>query len=209
MKCLSVQGIISAGKSTLVNNLELELTRLGKTVLSIQEPVDTWIKNGYLAMFYKDPKRWGYFFQGVVLQTRVKSINDSVNLWRLHNNGNYPDYIILDRSPESDQLFATLLHDSGDMTDEEFDVYSSWKNIWEELLCVRPTITVYLNPDLEVCMDRLKKRNRKEEDPVNIDYQKKLHNLHDKMFKNRDGVIEVKKTDLENIPDIVRQLEEI
>lgn len=48
----------------------------------------------------------------------------------------------------------------------------------------KPDLFVYLKPDLDVCMRRLRERHRNEELRVTDEYQKKLQDKHDEFLGN-------------------------
>jgi deoxyadenosine/deoxycytidine kinase len=123
----------------------------------------------------------------MVYHSRITTINSKWQKY-LKENGHEPDYVIMDRSPETDDLFMELLHESGDVTDVEFNLYKNWKDMWSSMLIIKPDIYVYINPSVSTCMERLKIRGRQEEDGIPEEYQQKLSNKHDTMFK-RDGVV--------------------
>ena len=186
MKTICVDGIIGAGKTTFVEGYTNYLRSRGKKVLTVFEPVQDWIDNGMLALFYKDQTRWGYTFQTMVYESRITTINSK---WTEYvKDQGIPDYVILDRSPATDELFMKLLYEDGNVTDVEFGLYLKWKDLWHSSLLIKPDRYVYINPSVSICMERLQKRGREEEVGVLEEYQNKLAVKHDKMFLGRQDV---------------------
>jgi deoxyadenosine/deoxycytidine kinase len=181
MKNICINGIIGAGKTTFVGAYEGYLIDNGKTVLTVFEPVQEWIDAGMLDLFYKDPKRWGYTFQTMVFESRINTINNSYKSY-LALHGKDPDFVLLDRSPETDELFMQTLHEDGNVTDVEMSLYCKWKNMWKSTLDIQPDVYIHINPGVETCMDRLRTRGREEECSVSQQYQNRLHEKHLQLF---------------------------
>jgi deoxyadenosine/deoxycytidine kinase len=107
-------------------------------------------------------------------------VKANVEAFRVH--GSNSDVFILERSPFTDPLFVEILHDDGLMDDYEYEQYYEWWNLWNKVMPYEPDHFVYLRPDMETCMDRLRKRNRDGEQGVSVEYQQKLMDLHDAKF---------------------------
>lgn len=181
-----IDGIIGAGKTTLLNNCLLPLlTGWGLKVTLVPEPVDKWKKNGRLEQFYVNTKRRAYQFQTVAFHDRVKTAQKLFRKCSSHT-----DVFILERSIFTDKLFASCLHDSGMMDETEYEDYLNLWNMWEEVMPFKPDLFVYLKPDVNVAMDRLKNRNRSEESKVSVDYQKTLQEKHDEFLGGEFVIID-------------------
>lgn len=76
-KVIVIDGIISAGKSTLISLIENdEKIKEKYDIVIIKEPVDKWVESGILRKFYDDMSRWGYHFQTKVFHDKImESIN--------------------------------------------------------------------------------------------------------------------------------------
>jgi len=72
-----VDGLISAGKSTLITQLARWLGERGKKVMVVKEPVDDWVKGGHLQAFYEgvEDGKVCYIFQTYAHVTRIKAFN--------------------------------------------------------------------------------------------------------------------------------------
>ena len=175
---VAVDGIIGAGKTTCIETLRTGLIAKGWKVVVVKEPVDEWQKSGILERFYKDPKRWGYHFQTKAFHDRVME-----NKKMFQEYGKTADVFILERSPFTDTLFMELLHEEGSVDDLEMQHYKQWWNLWHSVMPYLPDLFIYLKPDVDVCMKRLRMRNREGEEGVSLDYQRRLQEKHDKYFK--------------------------
>jgi deoxyadenosine/deoxycytidine kinase len=179
---LCVDGCIGAGKSTL---LDIIKTEIGGVL--VPEPVEIWKNNGALKRFYGDPKRFAYEFQTIAF---VDRINICRKIYK--ENSTKTNLFILERSIHTDRLFMNILHDDGSVDDVEYDYYHKWCDLHEELMPFDVTHWIYLNPSIDTCMERVKKRGRKEEANLSREYQERLKQEHDKFFnelKTRKNVM--------------------
>lgn len=172
---LSVEGVIAAGKTALVDALAEELRARGRTVAVAREPVDAWRASGALARFYADPARHGYAFQTYVWATRVRAICAA------HEAAPDADVYLYERTPESDRLFMALLR--GTLPDHEHAMYAEWCDAHRRALPVPMSgvTAVYLRTDLGDCGARLRARARAEEvgGGVSAEYLGRLAAAHD------------------------------
>lgn len=177
-KVIVVDGIIGAGKTTVIREcLEPYFRQHGARVTVIYENVDDWIKSGRLQRFYDDPPRWAYHFQTMAFNDRIDKTRDTFRATK-----DDTDVYILERSIFTDVLFMRMLKDSGTITDFEYHDYMKLWVKWSELMPFKPDLFVYLKPDLEEAMKRLRSRNRDGEAGVSSDYQTKLEVEHDKFL---------------------------
>ena len=170
-KLIVIDGLIGAGKTTFIDLLVNHLQSKGKKVVIIKEPVDEWIKSGLLEKFYANKKRWGYTFQAASFHSRIMR---SIEMYNKH--GHEVDYFITERCVFSDSIFMKTLVEDGFVTEMEQYLYNQWWNLWYMLMPAIPDIFIWLNPDVEVCMDRIKTRGRKGEELITLEYQQRLYN---------------------------------
>lgn len=176
-KVIIVDGIISAGKSVYVNMLYDELTKLGKKVAIVKEPVDKWKDCGILKRFYADPKRYGYHFQ---TKAFVDRITENIEMYEKY--GQNIDIFICERSQFTDNIFMEMLHESGMVDDLEFQHYKEWWNLWTRIMPYQPNFFIYLTSSVDTAMDRYRRRNR-EGETLSEEYQMALKAKHDEFFK--------------------------
>ena len=167
---LFVEGNIGVGKSTFLQILSEHLPDVNIVV----EPVDEWQNiSGYnlLDAFYRDGARWACTFQLYALMTRIRKQQNT-----MYNKGSLQ---ILERSWYSDYYcFAKNCYLLGMMNDMEWQLYSDmWQ--WHIQQITKPAGVVYLRADPETCYQRIKVRNRGEEQLVPFDYIKMLHERHE------------------------------
>lgn len=227
---VSIDGSIGAGKSTLFNKLRLLLSHfIGHEIFPdyslsapkyyfLDEPVSIWatIKNtdgkGILQMFYEDKKRYSYTFQNMAYITRadillalIESLHHitSKNFWYkvLFN-----EYIIIsERSILTDRyVFAQMLKDDGMMNQAEMQCYDKWHGI-----LVRSVVLdkiVYVKTSVNVCMQRIHKRDRDgEKAGIDRQYLENLEKYHDAWLEHRDKVLKLDTSDeFEDNPELMK-----
>jgi deoxyadenosine/deoxycytidine kinase len=173
-KVLVIQGEIGAGKSTLLQLLSASLpTDRFPRVVVIREPSELWTSTGALEDFYRDPKRNALSFQMFAFITRINLVYDT------YKADPHADLYIVERSPDSDLIFAELQLATGSMTQMEYDRYLiTWKG-WQRMWPFAPTHTLYLCPSINACMTRVHNRARVGESTVSSDYQTQLREAHE------------------------------
>ena len=171
-KFIIVDGVISAGKTTLIKLLEKSINNQGKIkVKAIYEPVDLWNSTGALQYFYQDIPSNCYEFQTYTYITRIASvIND------IYNNPDV-DVYILERSIWTDRyIFMELLRDM--VGELRMTMYEQWCELWAYIMPMRVDKWVLLDTSLEESLRRIKIRNRSAETGISVEYQTNLYNKH-------------------------------
>jgi len=185
-KCLIVEGNIGIGKSSF---LKLLGERLDCKIV-FEPHVDCQNKKwqsiekagNLLEKFYEDTPRWAYTFQSYAFLFRVLEQEEAIK------NSDH-DVIVFERSVFSDlHCFAKNCFELGTMTNLEWSLYQEWFFWLVEHHVVIPTGFVYLKGSPEVCFDRLKIRDRKEEAGVPLDYLKLLHEKHEGWLVHKKDV---------------------
>ncbi|KAH9498873.1 Thymidine kinase 2, mitochondrial [Bulinus truncatus] len=167
---IAVEGNIGCGKTTLLQHFEnMSFCEI------IPEPLDKWTNvNGYnaLGMLYQNPHRWSFAFNMYALWTRVE----------MHSKPHHPTRPVkmLERSLYSTRYcFVQNDLSSKIMNSFEFGAFDEWFNFVVKTGHAHVDLIVYLRASPENCFDRLRKRSRKEEADVPLDFIKSLHKLYD------------------------------
>ena len=202
-KIIGIEGNIGVGKTTFVNIL---MNNYNNSCI-VTEPVDMWLEikdknnNNLLDIFYKDKKRWSYTFQNIAYVTRMMKIEDKIK-------DNYK-YLFLDRTINTDKnVFEKMLYDDGYINELEHNAYNLWYDFYNNYVNKQKdnNKTIYLRAEPEVCLERIKKRNREEEKNITIDYLEKLNKYHDDWLnkKNDENILIIDcNKDFEN--DVIYQ----
>lgn len=176
MRVIVIEGIIGAGKTTLIEKLAERLRQKGHKVAIAPEPVNQWREDGALAMFYSDMERYAYTFQTHVFLTRVQAIRKAVQ------KTPDADVLLTERSPYTDRyVFMETL--SRIITEQEMKLYNVWCDFWittmPEGVMDNKWEAVFVDPPVNLCSNRMNQRGRKEEDKVSEEYQKELHQAYE------------------------------
>ena len=78
-----------------------------------------------------------------------------------------------------------MLYDQGNLTEIEHSMYNIWYDFYHKY--VRPynnQIYIYLRANPKICLERIKKRGRIEEESITLEYLEGLNNYHDEWLLN-------------------------
>jgi deoxyadenosine/deoxycytidine kinase len=176
---ISIEANIGAGKSTLLRELK---KRFPTTINIIGEPLDEWQtmtdeskgNKNILELFYNDIPEYGFVFQMNALKTRIEKNNREKQETKVN---------IVERSIISDHyIFAKKLKDEGKMNLIEWQVYEEWYKWLSGAFDVLPDAMIYLRCSPEIAYERVKKRNRSEEESITLEYLRSLHQYHEELL---------------------------
>jgi len=191
-KFIIIDGVIGAGKTTVISLIEKQIKKDGKLkVKAIYEPVKLWNDTGVLQYFYKDIPKHCYEFQTYSFITRIESVIEE-----LYNNQD-ADVYILERSIWTDKyIFLELLKDS--IGELRMNMYNKWWTMWSYIMPMRVDKWVLLDTSLEESLRRINSRNRDGENAIDKDYQTNLYIKHiefyDTLKKENKPVIIIDST---------------
>jgi len=191
-KFIIVDGVIGAGKTTVISLIEKQINEDGKLkVKAIYEPVKLWNDTGVLQYFYKDIPKHCYEFQTYSFITRIESIIEE-----LYNHQD-ADIYILERSIWTDKyIFLELLKDS--IGELRMKMYNKWWTMWSYIMPMRVYKWVLLDTSLEESLRRINSRNRDGENAIDKDYQTNLYIRHiefyDTLQKENKPVVIIEST---------------
>ena len=176
---IAVSGLIGAGKTTLS-------TELGK-VLELPVYYEPVVDNKYLADFYKNPKKHSFALQVYLLNKRFRQQQQII--WSEKGG-------IQDRSIYEDGVFAEMLFNSGLMDERDYNTY---KELFANMsnFMKRPNLIVHLDVSPIQSFERTKKRDRKCENGLTLDYLILLHKHYESFLSKISRVIPVIRVDWE------------
>jgi len=177
-KFIIVDGVIGAGKTTVISLIEKKINADGKyKIKAIYEPVKLWNDTGVLQYFYKDIPKNCYEFQTYTFITRIESVIEE-----LYNNQD-ADIYILERSIWTDKyIFMELLKDL--IGDLRMTMYNKWWQMWSLIMPMRVDKWVLLDTSLEESLRRITMRSRDGETVIDKDYQTNLYIKHIEFYDN-------------------------
>ena len=174
---VSIEGTIGAGKTTVLENMELYFKN--DKVMFLKEPVDLWEQfkddsgKTILEKFYNDKRRYGFTFQVMAYITRLSLLKNAIQ------NNPHVDVIIIERSLCADKnIFMNMLHDDGIVENMEYNIYNKWYD--EFIKDYRVDAVIYMDSDPDVCLERIKKRSRTGESGIPLEYLSKCRDYHTK-----------------------------
>jgi deoxyadenosine/deoxycytidine kinase len=165
-----VAGNIGAGKSTASGRLSRALA--GRLVT---EQTDT---NPYLPAFYDDMRRWTFHVDVHFLAERVAAVG------REYRPGGPPT--VFDRCFLEGAVFASVAHDGGLATDDEWATFALLLESFDALLPA-PAVLVYLRADPEQLLERVRSRGRGYETGIGLDYLQALQEAYDRWITRYSG----------------------
>lgn len=183
-----LEGNIGVGKSTFLNKIKENIPKL--EVLT--EPVNNWANQIFgqslLENFYKDSSRWAYTLENLAMLHRVK---DHIEIQK-KNNPN----ILMERSIYSGHYcFTKNSYQNGYLNEIEWKIYNKWADYLLKS-CNPPKGFIYLKASPEICMKRIKKRNRISEKKITLAYIRQIDEWHEKFLIKKENI----KDNLKNIP---------
>jgi deoxyadenosine/deoxycytidine kinase len=155
---LALAGNIGAGKTTAAKmvsqNFGFEL---------FDEPV---IDNRFLKNYYKDMKRWSFTLQ---LEFLIRRVEHHELIHKVAKS------CIQDRTLYEDpEIFAKYLHGLGFMTDGELELYFEYFQRSARTLTHPDKVICFDVPNVQVLLDRIKKRGREEEKGIQSQFLRGL-----------------------------------
>ncbi|HUX12136.1 MAG TPA: deoxynucleoside kinase [Spirochaetia bacterium] len=142
-KLIALEGQIGAGKTTLGLILAESLKVPFYAELAAENT------ELLLDKFYADRSRWAFTMQTHFITHRAAMLSAMPQ-----GTGG-----ILDRSLSGDRIFAEVLHEDGYMDDLEFSAYEELFELLSSLV-PPPDLMVYLDCNVDVALDRIRRRNR-------------------------------------------------
>lgn len=169
---VSIEGNIGVGKTTLLDNLELYYKNNNiQNVIILREPIKDWMSivdstdnNDIITKFYKDPTKYSFPFQILVLKTVLQLLHDTIE------NNPRCELILCERSILSSRhVFTKMLYDASYMNEIEYKIYESLFDDWVNSEMFTPKKIVYLDISPEISHSRITKRSRVGES-ITLDY---------------------------------------
>lgn len=171
MSIYTIEGNIGSGKSTL-----LELLNKYRKIITIQEPVAIWrsIKDennrDMIEKFYENQEKYAFSFQMMAYISRLHILKKKLQ-------ENPTSIFATERSVFTDRnVFAKMLYDDGKIESVNYEIYLKWFDEFVKDLPIKGII--YLKTTPNICSERIKKRNRKGEENISIEYINRCHNYH-------------------------------
>ncbi len=162
LRHIAVEGVIGAGKTSLVN-------MLGEA-LKAQVVLERFEENPFLKDFYRDPERYAFQTQIFFLLTRYKQQQELFQADLFHR------FLITDYIFEKDKIFAYL-----NLADEELKLYETLVTSIQHNIPT-PDLVVYLQSSVPRLMENIRKRGRTYEHDMSEEYIRDLNEAYNYFF---------------------------
>jgi len=175
VKNVVIDGLIFAGKTTAISNLKARLPSSKDTTFNFfEEPVDSWMNEGWLDKYYSNISKFASSFQIRIILSHIQQKNEIEKI----NAGQKSENIvnICERSAITTlNVFSKMLVADGVLDDIEFKLH---EQMIEMFKYKKPDVLVYLNIDPEIALQRNLKRMRNGESNIQIEYLRKLNQAY-------------------------------
>lgn len=163
MIIINIDGLIGAGKSTLIKRLKV----LFPKEIFIEETVDDILP--LLKNYYDNPKKYAYEFQLTMLCRKYDLYLNAIE----HNRS--AKFIFFDRSPMHDKVFCRYHVEQNNITKEEYGEYLILLNKFIADMERHNMYNIYIDTDIDTCLYRIRLRNRgNESSGITKEYMLKL-----------------------------------
>ena len=192
-----IEGPLGVGKTSLALMLAEKMN--GEALLEDIE------ENPFLVKFYKNPDKYGFQTQIFFLLRRYQQA------LKISQMGLFKRAIISDYLFDKDRIFART-----NLDDNEFWLYEQLFKLLKKRV-TPPDLIIFLQARTEVLMERIKRRDRKYERPIQFKYLEKINQaFNDFFFHYSDSpllVVNASQIDFVNIPkdyeDMVEQIKKM
>ena len=177
VKNVVIDGLIFAGKTTAISNLKARLSSFesGDTTFNFfEEPVESWINEGWLEKYYSNISKFASSFQIRIIMSHIQQKNEIEKI----NGGQESKNIvnICERSAITTlNVFSKMLVADGVLDEIEFKLH---EQMIEMFKYKKPDMLIYLNIDPEIALRRNLKRMRNGESNIQIEYLRKLNQAY-------------------------------
>ena len=175
VKNVVIDGLIFAGKTTAISNLKVRLTSSADTTYNFfEEPVDSWMNEGWLEKYYSNISKFASSFQMRIILSHIQQKNEIEKINVEQKSTNIVN--ICERSAITTlNVFSKMLVKDGVLDDIEFKLH---EQMIEMFKYKKPDMLIYLNIDPEIALMRNLKRMRNGESNIQIEYLRKLNQAY-------------------------------
>ena len=191
MKIISFFGSIAVGKTTAGR----KLSEVYNNVQFLEEELNY---NPFLEKFYLDMKRWGF-------HSSISMLSLMMSYYTKFQDDK--EIYILDNGVEELIAYTNLEYEYGILSDDE---YKEYKKMYENVIkiCPKTDLYVYFKCDIDIQIERMKKRNRNFEQTVDkqflIDLNKKYEEYVSSIPQDKLIVIETnEQIDIKQLYQII------
>ena len=181
VKNVVIDGLIFAGKTTAISNLKTRLLSSNNTTFNFfEEPVNSWMNEGWLEKYYSNISKFASSFQIRIIMSHIQQKNEIEEINRGQESKNIVN--ISERGAITTlNVFSKMLVKDGVLDEIEFKLH---EQMIEMFKYKKPDMLIYLNIDPEIALLRNLKRMRNGESNITIEYLRKLNQAYLKELEN-------------------------
>jgi len=175
VKNVVIDGLIFAGKTTAISNLKARLLSSTDTTYNFfEEPVESWMNEGWLKKYYSNISKFASSFQIRIILSHIQQKNEIEKINVEQKSTNIVN--ICERSAITTlNVFSKMLVADGVLDEIEFKLH---EQMIEMFKYKKPDVLIYLNIDPEIALLRNLKRMRNGESNIQIEYLRKLNQAY-------------------------------
>lgn len=175
VKNVVIDGLIFAGKTTAISNLKTRLLSSTDTTYNFfEEPVESWMNEGWLKKYYSNISKFASSFQIRIILSHIQQKNEIEKINAEQKSTNIVN--ICERSAITTlNVFSKMLVADGVLDEIEFKLH---EQMIEMFKYKKPDVLIYLNIDPEIALLRNLKRMRNGESNIQIEYLRKLNQAY-------------------------------
>ena len=175
IKNVVIDGLIFAGKTTAISNLKARLLSSTDTTYNFfEEPVESWMNEGWLEKYYSNISKFASSFQIRIILSHIQQKNEIEQINAEQKSENIVN--ICERSAITTlNVFSKMLVADGVLDEIELKLH---EQMIEMFKYKKPDVLVYLNIDPEIALQRNLKRMRNGESNIQIEYLRKLNQAY-------------------------------
>ena len=175
VKNVVIDGLIFAGKTTAISNLKARLlSSMDTTYNFFEEPVESWMNEGWLEKYYSNISKFASSFQIRIILSHIQQKNEIEQINAEQKSVNIVN--ICERSAITTlNVFSKMLVADGVLDEIELKLH---EQMIEMFKYKKPDVLVYLNIDPEIALQRNLKRMRNGESNIQIEYLRKLNQAY-------------------------------
>ena len=175
IKNVVIDGLIFAGKTTAISNLKARLLSSTDTTYNFfEEPVESWMNEGWLEKYYSNISKFASSFQIRIILSHIQQKNEIEQINAEQKSENIVN--ICERSAITTlNVFSKMLVADGVLDEIELKLHEQTIEMFKYK---KPDVLVYLNIDPEIALQRNLKRMRNGESNIQIEYLRKLNQAY-------------------------------
>ncbi|SRX53748.1 Deoxyguanosine kinase [Aequorivita sp. CIP111184] len=192
---IAIEGNIGAGKTSLATKIANDFN--SKLIL------ERFKDNPFLPKFYEDAARYAFPLEMSFLADRYQQLVDDITQFDL-----FKESVIADYDVNKSLIFASIT-----LPEEEYSLYKKLFYVMHKEL-PKPDVYIYLYQNTERLLENIKKRGRKYEQSIQVEYLQKLNTGYLEFIKNQHSdnikIIDISEMDfLKNRADYLEILKKI